>query len=82
MQGIARFAGWVSLIALVWFLGWKVVMLLASGVALGGVATTTLMMVNVMAGALAFLIGVVLFVLYVHSESSGQSAPQHVMIKK
>jgi len=81
MQGLARFAGWVSLLALVGVLGWKIVMLLASGVALGGVATT-LLMVNVMAGALAFLIGVVLFVLYVLSESSGQPAPQRVKIKK
>jgi hypothetical protein len=37
MQGLARFAGWVSLLALVEFLGWKVVMLLASGVALEAV---------------------------------------------
>ena len=79
MQGLARFAGWVSLLALVGFFGWKVVMLLASGVALGGVATT-LLMVNVIAGALAFWGG--LFVLYVLSEPSGQPAPQRVMIEK
>ena len=79
MQGLARFAGWVSLLALVWVLGWKVVMLRASGVTLGGVATT-LLMVNVMAGALAFWGG--LFVLYVLSERYGQPAPQRGMIKK
>jgi len=56
-------------------------MLLAPGVTLGGVGTT-LLMVNVMAGLVAFLIGVVLFVLYVFSESSGQPAPQRVKIKK
>jgi hypothetical protein len=79
MQGLARFAGWVSLLALVGFFGWKVVMLLASGVTLGGVATT-LLMVNVIAGALAFWGG--LFVLYVLSERYGQPAPQRVKIKK
>ena len=81
MQGLARFAGWVVPLAVIGFLGWKVVMLLAPGVTLGGVGTT-LLMVNVMAGLVAFLIGVVLFVLYVFSESSGQPAPQRVKIKK
>jgi hypothetical protein len=79
MQGLARFAGLAGLLALAGFLGWKVVMLLASGVTLGGVATT-LLMVNVMAGALAFWGG--LFVLYVLSERYGQPAPQRGMIKK
>ena len=81
MRGLAQFAGWVSLLALVWFLGWKVVMLLAPGVMLGGVATT-LLIVNVMAGALAFCIGVGLLVLYVLSERSAQPAPRRVEIKK
>jgi hypothetical protein len=81
MQGLARVAGLVGLLALVWFLGWKVVLLLAPGVTLGGVAST-LLMVNVMAGALAFLIGVGLFVLYVLSERYGQPAPQRVKIEK
>ena len=79
MRGLAQFAGWVSLLALVWFLGWKVVMLLAPGVTLGAVATT-LLMVNVMAGALAFWVG--LFVLYVLYERSAQPAPRRVEIKK
>lgn len=70
MRGLVRFAGWVGLLALVGFLGWKVVMLLAPGLTLGGIATT-LLMVNVMVGAVAFWVG--LFVLYVLSigESSG-----------
>jgi hypothetical protein len=81
MQGLARFAGWVGVLALLWFLGWKVVMLLAPGVTLGGVATT-LLIVNVMAGAFAFLFGVGLFVLYVLSELSAQPASRRVEIKK
>ena len=81
MRGLARFAGWVGLLALVGFLGWKVVMLVAPGLTLGGVATT-LLMVNVMVGAVAFWVGV--FVLYVLSigESSGRPASQRVKIKK
>jgi hypothetical protein len=81
MQGLARFAGSAGLLALVGFLGWKVVMLLAPGVVLGGVATT-LLIVHVMVGAVVFLIGVGLFVLYVLSESYGHPASQRVKIKK
>ena len=79
MRGLAGFAGWVGLLAVVWFLGWKVVKLLAPGVMLGGVATT-LLMVNVMAGAVAFCIGVGLLVLYVLSEPL--PAPQSIEIQK
>ena len=76
MRGLAGSAGWVGLLAVVWFLGWKVVMLLAPGVLLGGVATT-LLTVNVMAGAVAFCIGVGLLVL-----SEPLPAPQRIEIKK
>jgi hypothetical protein len=80
MRGLlTRIAAWLGLLTLVGLMGWKVVMLLASGVTLEGVATT-LLMVNVMAGALAFWGGV--FVLYVLSERYGQPAPQRGMIKK
>jgi hypothetical protein len=79
MRGLAGFAGWVGLLAVVCFLAWKVVMLLAPGVLLGGVATT-LLMVNVMAGAVAFCIGVGLIVLYVLPDPV--PASQRIEIKK
>jgi hypothetical protein len=68
MRGLARFVGWVGLLALIGFLGWQVVLVYAPGLTLAAVGQVLWGFVALL-GIIAFVVFVIVALFWVYAES-------------